>query len=137
MRTAVYEMKELERLTFRKGDGVVIGAVILAAVGLLLFFLVSAGGGEAKTVRIYRNGEMIREIPLAEDAEYFVTGTYENRVTVRDGRAAVTESSCPGADCVHSGWISQAGRSIVCLPNRVEVRIEGSAADDDVDAVIR
>ena len=130
-------MKEVERLTFRKGDGIAIGAVILAALGLLLFFLASAGDGEAKTVRIYRNGEMIREMPLTEDAETLVTGTYENRVTIRDGRAAVTESSCPGGDCMHSGWISQTGRSIVCLPNRVEIRIEGGAADDDVDAVIR
>ena len=87
--------------------------------------------------RIYRNGEMIREMPLTENGEYLVTGIYENRIEIRDGKAAITRSSCPGEDCVHSGWISQAGRSIVCLPNRVEVRIEGSAADDDVDAVIR
>ena len=119
-------MKDLERLTFRKGDAVAIGAVILAAIALLIFFLVSAG-----------NGEAIREMPLEENGEYLVTGTYENLVEIRDGRAAITRSSCPGEDCVHSGWISQPGRSIVCLPNRVEVRIEGSTADDEVDAVIR
>ena len=130
-------MKELERLTFRKGDAVAIGAVILAAMTLLAFFLISAGDGEAQTVRIYRNGEVIREMPLKSDCEYLVTGTFENRVEVRKGRVAVTRSNCPGEDCVHSGWISQPGRSIVCLPNRVEVRIEGSNAEDDVDAVIR
>ena len=130
-------MREQERLTFRKGDGVAIGAVILTALALLAFFLASAGNEEAKSVRIYRNGEMIREMPLTENGEYLVTGIYENRIEIRDGKAAITRSSCPGEDCVHSGWISQAGRSIVCLPNRVEVRIEGSAADDDVDAVIR
>ena len=130
-------MKDLERLTFRKGDAVAIGAVILAAIALLIFFLVSAGNGEAHTVRIYRNGEAIREMPLGENGEYLVTGTYENLVEIRDGRAAITRSSCPGEDCVHSGWISQPGRSSVCLPNRVEVRIEGSTADDEVDAVIR
>ena len=130
-------MREQERLAFRKGDGVAIGAVILTALALLAFFLASAGNEEAKSVRIYRNGEMIREMPLTENGEYLVTGIYENRIEVRDGKAAITRSSCPGEDCVHSGWISQAGRSIVCLPNRVEVRIEGSAADDDVDAVIR
>ena len=130
-------MREQERLAFRKGDGVAIGAVILTALALLAFFLASAGNEEAKSVRIYRNGEMIREMPLTENGEYLVTGIYENRIEIRDGKAAITRSSCPGEDCVHSGWISQAGRSIVCLPNRVEVRIEGSAADDDVDAVIR
>ena len=62
-------MKDLERLTFRKGDAVAIGAVILAAIALLIFFLVSAGNGEAHTVRIYRNGEAIREMPLGENGE--------------------------------------------------------------------
>ena len=130
-------MKEQERLSFRKGDGITIGAVILAAVALLLFFLFSAGSGEKKTVRIYQNGEMIREIPLSAECEILVTGAYENQIEIRGGKAAITRSSCPGEDCVHSGWISRAGRSIVCLPNRVEVRIEGEAAEDDVDAVIR
>ena len=130
-------MREQERLAFRKGDGVAIGAVILTALALLAFFLASSGNEEAKSVRIYRNGEMIREMPLTENGEYLVTGIYENRIEIRDGKVAITRSSCPGEDCVHSGWISQTGRSIVCLPNRVEVRIEGSAADDDVDAVIR
>ena len=51
-----------------------------------------------------------------------------------DGAVAVTASDCPGNDCVHSGWISAAGRSIVCLPNRLEVRITGGAGDG-VDAV--
>ena len=54
-----------------------------------------------------------------------------------DGKAAILESTCPGEDCVHSGWISQTGRSVVCLPNRAEVRIEGVSGADDVDAVVQ
>ena len=54
-------------------------------------------------------------------------------VVIRDGRAAILESDCPGGDCIHSGWISQPGRSIVCLPNRVELRIAGQG---DVDFVV-
>ena len=65
-----------------------------------------------------------------------VGGLYTNRITVRGGRIAITESSCPGEDCVHSGWIDRPGRSLVCLPNRVEIRLEGPAAEDDVDAVV-
>ena len=47
---------------------------------------------------------------------------------------AITGSDCPGEDCVHSGWIKASGRSIVCLPNKVEIRIVGQS--DDVDFVV-
>ena len=76
-------------------------------------------------------------MPLNRDGEYLLSGVYENRIVIRDGKAAILESTCPGEDCVHSGWISQTGRSVVCLPNRVEVRIEGVSGADDVDAVVQ
>lgn len=130
-------MKERDVLTFRKGDGAAIGAVIFLALAMLAVFLLSASGGGEKTVRVYLDRECVREMPLNKDGEFLLSGTYENRIVVRDGKVAVLESTCPGADCVHSGWISQTGRSIVCLPNRAEVRIEGVSGADDVDAVVQ
>ena len=46
----------------------------------------------------------------------------------------VSESDCPNQDCVHSGAISRAGQSIVCLPARVAVTLEGAASDYDLIA---
>ena len=54
-------------------------------------------------------------------------------VDQEDGRVAVTYADCPGTDCVHSGWVSAAGRAVVCLPNRVEIRLTGAPG---VDAVV-
>ena len=71
---------------------------------------------------------------LDSDTEVVIEGEYENVVTVKDGKVAITKSDCPGTDCVHSGWIHESGRSIVCLPNRVELRIEGAS---EVDFVVR
>ena len=131
-------MTEKERLRFQKGDGVAIGAVILAAAALLIFFLLDARKTDGPLVlRIYADGAFVREMPLDQDGAFQVDGAYMNRVEVRDGKAAITESTCPGEDCVHSGWISQPGRSVVCLPNRVEIRVEGRPGDEEVDAVIR
>ena len=46
------------------------------------------------------------------------------------------EADCPGKDCVHTGSISKAGSAIVCLPNRLEIRIENRGdASSDVDAI--
>ena len=125
-------------LTFRKGDAVAIAAVVITALAMMAYFLISAAHQSGKTAaKVYLNGEMIREISMDRDSETVVQGEYRNVITVRDGKVSVTESDCPGADCVHTGWIRSAGRSIVCLPNRMEVRVEGAAGDDDVDAVIQ
>ena len=66
-------------------------------------------------------------------------GTYESRgytltVAVENGVVRVSESDCPNQDCVHSGAISRAGQSIVCLPARVAVTLEGAASDYDLIA---
>ena len=60
-----------------------------------------------------------------------VTGKYTNLIIVENGSIAITASDCPGEDCVHSGAITAPGRSIVCLPNGVEVRVVGQSADVD------
>lgn len=126
-----------DEFRFRTGDGIAAGAVVLCAVALLAGLLIMNRGGDAGLAKIYLQGELIREVSLAGDTEFLIEGEYRNTVTVRDGKIAVTESDCPGEDCVHSGWVSRPGRSIVCLPNRVEIRLEGTAEADDVDAVVR
>lgn len=122
------------RLTFQKGDwiAIVLVALLAAAVAAAFFPADSSGDG---VVQIYQDGRLLRELPLDRDGVYTIDGPYRNVVTVSGGRAAITESSCPGADCVHSGWISRTGRSIVCLPNRTEVRIAG-AGSGDIDFVV-
>ena len=121
------------RLRFGKWDIVVIAAVVLLAGALFLLFL---PGQEASGTyaEIYQNGEKIKTVSLAEDQEFSVTGKYENTITVRDGKIAVSASDCPGEDCVHSGWMDGTGYSIVCLPNGLEIRIV--AENPDVDFVV-
>ena len=79
--------------------------------------------------------QQIKQLPLEMDAKVEVDGEYHNVIEIRDRKAAVVESDCPGEDCVHSGWTGTPGRSVVCLPNRVEIRIVGM--DSDVDFVVR
>ena len=129
-----------ERLRFRKGDAVAAAGVVLAALALLGWMLLGPGETAGAAAKIYQDGRLIRQVSLSGEETFELTGPYRNVVTVREGKIAITESNCPGEDCVHSGWISRPGRSVVCLPNRVEIRVEGSANvddSDDVDAVVR
>ena len=128
-------MKKREmRLTFCKGDIFAIVLVAAAAVLVSVLFWIKTGSEEGSLVSIYQEGELLKEIPLNQTTEFLVEGPYTNKILVKDGKAAIVESDCPGTDCVHSGWIHEAGRSIVCLPNRVEIRIEGAS---EVDFVVR
>lgn len=126
----------MTRLTFRRGDAVVIAAILAAAIALTAAFVLSARRGAAASVEIRQNGEVLAVLPLDEDAEFTVGGAYTNVIEVRGGEVFFAESDCPGRDCVHSGAVSAAGRSLVCLPNRVEVRVTADVPDENaVDGV--
>ena len=84
-------------------------------------------------VIVSADGQEITRVPLAQ----YGTHTYENNgytLTVRaaDGAVRVSESDCPGQDCVHSGSITRAGQSIVCLPARLIVELSGTADGYDL-----
>ena len=53
-------------------------------------------------------------------------------VAAAGGAVSVTQSDCPGQDCVHSGAVSRAGQSIVCLPARIVVELVGAADGYDL-----
>ena len=126
--------KNQMKLTFCKADLFAIAIVAVIAIFASIVFWAGVGSENGSVVNIYQEGVLIREISLETDTEIVIAGDYENVVTIKDGKAAITKSDCPGTDCVHSGWIHEAGRSIVCLPNRVELRIEGAS---EVDFVVR
>ena len=124
---------ERDSLRFRKGDWLAIAVVAALAVAVLLCFL--PGGKEpAAQAEIYLDGELYRTLSLEENTVFQVADAYTNEITVKDGTIAFTASNCPGQDCVHSGSIRSTGRSLVCLPNKVEIRVV--AGESDVDFVV-
>ena len=124
-------MQQYPKLSPQKGDFLAVALVIVIAALTILAYLPKHHS--ASTVQIFQDGQPVRELSLSADETFLITGSYTNEISIRDGKAAITASDCPGEDCVHSGWINTPGRSIVCLPNRVEIRIAG---DSDVDFIV-
>ena len=50
-------------------------------------------------------------------------------IAVRDGKAYVARSDCGEQLCVSSAAVSAEGGMIVCLPNRVVIKIAGGEVD--------
>ena len=124
-------MKHNLKLSFQKGDILAVLLVILLAVCTGAAFLPDKEHKSAAVAEIYQDQKLIKELPLHTDAVVEIDGDYHNVIEIRNGKVAVTASDCPGEDCVHSGWIGLVGRSIICLPNRVEIRITGTEAEVD------
>lgn len=123
-----------DMLRFRKGDLLAVLGVLLLAVAVAAAYWPQNSQNGTKA-EIYQRGQLVRQVSLTEDQSFFMEGEYTNRIEVREGRIAITESDCPGTDCVFSGFIGTPNRSIVCLPNGVEIRIVADEAE--VDFVVR
>ena len=125
-------MKSKLSLNFRWRDALVIAAALLLAAAVFLLTLPKSAEGRL-FAEITQNGRLLASLPLDTDAEYVVNGDYENTVTISEGSAYFSSSTCPNEDCVHTGRLTKAGQLAVCLPNGVTLRIVGG--DGDVDAV--
>ena len=123
-------MNSQNRLRFQKGDIFAVALVVMLAVVTVFCFL-PKDDSVARVAEIYLDGERIETLDLNKDQKVSIDGNYHNTVTVSGGKVAITASDCPGEDCVHSGAITAPGRSIVWLPNGVEVRVVGQSADVD------
>jgi hypothetical protein len=139
-------MKRSPKLNFSRWDALVICAVIL----LVVLSAVTIWGGEREsgelTVVISVDGEEVERWPLKEGPDG--DGVYShNGYTLKVGMSypidpdvpciRVVESDCPTQDCVHTGEIGRAGQSIVCLPARIIIQLEGSTEiNDGPDLVI-
>ena len=121
-----------DRLRPTLWDGVV-AACILAAAGIILWLLpVSGQAGGTAVVTV--DGVERMQLSLAVPGDYPLEVAFPMTLTVRDGQVYVSETKCPGEDCLHTGPISRSGQTIVCLPNRVVISIRGGSADS-IDAV--
>ena len=122
-------MKSSPKLRPNGWDALAAAAVLALAVACAALFW--TGGEEIGplTAVVSANGE-------PEERTYTSNG-YTLRVAFGPESAQVTVSDCPTQDCVHMGEITRGGQSIVCLPARIVVQLEGgAAADDGVDLVI-
>ena len=123
-------------LKFNRYDAVVAAIVALLAVAVALwFYLPKTQSGELAVV-ISTGGEETERVKLNSFTETTVTHNgYTLRITADGSGVRVADSDCPTQDCVHTGTITRAGQSIVCLPEQVVVQLTGGGGGGP-DAVL-
>lgn len=102
-------------------------AVVGIIFGIILLFTKKSGD----IVEVSVDGVVEAEFSLDKDAEYEIEGVNGgiNHLMIRDGCAWMEDASCPDGLCVNMGKISLKGQSIVCLPNKVVVKIVSKKND--------
>lgn len=78
-------------------------------------------------------------IPLdGSDAPYRFTVTGENgcvnEIEIRSDSIGIVSADCPDKLCVHQGFISHTGLPVVCLPNKLVIRLRETDSET-VDAI--
>ena len=115
-------------ITKHRIDIIVIASLLLLSIGILLFSTLTRTEGATVTVTV--DGVTVGEYPLDRNGLYTINnGT--NMLTIGDGVAYMSYSSCPDHICENTGKVRYVGEQIVCLPNRVTVTVTGDAASTD------
>lgn len=119
-------------------DGAVAALVAALAVLSAVWYYGGLESSGPLTATILHRGQVVRTVRLdrlTEELTVPVEGTYHLTVTLDKTGVRVSESDCPGQDCVHTGVITRAGQSIVCLPEQVVVQLSGGGSGGP-DAVL-
>ncbi len=110
---------------------ILLAAVLLVCIGVSIWLFLPKEA--ANTAQIWSDGKLVKSLSLQEETEFTVESAYgTNVITVKDGKLAVTQASCPDHYCMHRGFCSDSGQQIVCLPNRLVIKFVGQAEVDGV-----
>ena len=115
-------------------DGAVAALVAALAVLSAVWYYGGLESSGPLTATILHRGQVVQTVrldQLTEELTVLVEGDYHLTVTLNKTGVRVSESDCPGQDCVHTGTITRAGPSIVCLPEQVVVQLSGGGSGPD------
>ncbi len=97
----------------------------------LVRFFSGSGSGAARYVNIFSGNVMLHQLSLKDNTGAFRAEGEKGHidVAVKDGAVKIVSASCRHKTCMELGAISHAGQSLVCIPSRLRVVIEGENND--------
>ena len=112
-----------QRLTIADTILIIVAACLIVAS--YVFANLHATQGSMALVQV--DGKMVYKTSLSETRTIMVDGIRGTlMLETREGKVAITQANCPNHVCIKTGWRSRVGDIIVCVPNKVVVRIIGS-----------
>lgn len=109
--------------------------LLLSGFSILRHSLFHNGSPQGMTAEIYKNGELLQTVSLSQvTREYTITvpgenGAY-NIIWIGPEGIRVSEASCPEKLCVRQGLLSDSLLPVICLPNRLVIRLVSQENDE-------
>ena len=108
----------------------IVSVIFSLSLGLTIYFaLPKKGVGEIAVIR--KQNEIVYKIDLStveDNKEWVIEGTHTQVIAItKDKAISIKELGCPSQYCVHSGWISHPGESLICAYNGIIITIEGDS----------
>ena len=124
---------EVMVLDMNKSDVKLIVLLLIIIGGIFIFIGVTKK--EGSIAEVYYEDEMVLSIDLNIDKEYIIDGELGDVVLeVKDKKIRVKEENSPKHICSKEGFIGDSSRTLICLPNKIIVKIVG---DNELDGVVR
>lgn len=111
-----------DRKSKKRNDRILLVSVMVLALAAA-FLLWGRGKGQGMTAVVTVDGEELGRYSLLQENQIAIGDT--NVLIIKEGAADMISAQCPDQVCVKHSPISKTGESIICLPNKVVVTIEG------------
>lgn len=123
-----------------KADKLLIFILLFAAsAGVLASFFFSPDGKQYAQISV--DGKIMKTISLREgyreEIRLQAADQKYNIIEVNGDKIRVKEADCPDQICVRSGWVKAYPQQIVCLPNRVLIKIISDNTSHQIDAIAK
>ena len=125
----------MEKKKIKRDIMLIATLIIVCAAAFLIINFVVKNDGITAVVKV--DGNIVYMLPLDKNASVTVEGYQggSNTVVIENGTVYMKDADCPDKLCEKTGKISKNGETIVCLPHRVVVEIQGG--EGNVDSLVR
>ena len=110
----------------------VVSLIIAGAFGVNYF----VNTKNVDSIEIYMDNKLYKTYDINDKEEIKIKSKEGyNIVKIHDKGVEVIEASCPDKVCIHQGFITESSESIVCLPNKVHIKItteDNHESEEDV-----
>ncbi len=108
--------------------------IILLVFSIAIIIFININKEKGSVAEVYFEDELVLTIDLNVDGEYTTKGLLGDVVLeVIDNKIRVKEENSPKNICSKEGFISDSSRVLICLPNKIIVKIVG---ENEIDGVV-
>ena len=110
----------------------VVSLIIAGAFGVNYF----VNTKNVDSIEIYMDNKLYKTYDINDKEEIKIKSKEGyNIVKIHDKGVEIIEASCPDKVCIHQGFITKSSERIVCLPNKVHIKItteDNHESEEDV-----